>query len=249
VQALLQQARAQSRDGNAAAALETLRRARELAPNAEEVLSAFAQLSLAVRAPVAALTALEPLSRMCPTVAEYRYLTGVAYLQAGALPEATDALRDAHRLEPDRALTLVALGLTLNGRKLYAEARPLLLRSLELEPENVDALAALAEAEEGSGDLEKADAFVRRALARRDAHATANLVAGLVLMRQERYAEARDAFLKAVAAEPGLTKAHYQVSLAYARLGDQANAEKHVELYRLKLRESEEQLKQLRMQR
>ncbi|HUH07874.1 MAG TPA: hypothetical protein VML96_08705, partial [Egibacteraceae bacterium] len=52
VQALLQLARLQSGEGDAAGALATLDRARVLAPNAEEVLSATAQVSLASRAPV-----------------------------------------------------------------------------------------------------------------------------------------------------------------------------------------------------
>ena len=58
-QALLQLARLQSGEGDAAGAASTLGRARALAPNAEEVLSAFAQVSLAARTPVPAIIALE----------------------------------------------------------------------------------------------------------------------------------------------------------------------------------------------
>jgi tetratricopeptide (TPR) repeat protein len=246
VKALLQLARHQSGQGDAAGALESLTRARVLAPNSEEVLSASAQMSLAVRAPVPAILALEPLTRMCPTVAEYPYLLGVALMQAGDMLAAVEPLRQAERLEPGRVLTLVALGLALNGRKLYAEAKPHLLRGLELDPDNVEAAAALAEAEDGLGELREAEAHAERALARANAHATANLVLGMVRMKQERYAEARDALEKAAVADPASPKAHYQLSLAYARLGDEAGARKQVELYRRKLREIEERVNQLR---
>lgn len=246
VKALLQQARAEASGGNRSGALNTLRQARVLAPNSEEVLSAIAQVSLAARAPLAAVDVLEPLTRICPTVGQYRYLLGVALMQAGDLVAATDALQEAQRLEPDRPLTLVALGLGLNGRKLYSEAEPHLRRGLQLEPGNIDTIAALAEAQEGIGNSEEAGALARRVLASSDAHATANLVLGLVLMNQEKYAEARDALLKAVTADPASSRAHYQLSLAYARLGDSASSEKHLELYRLKLREMEERAKMVR---
>jgi len=245
-QALMQLARLQSRQRDPAGALGSLARARALAPNSEDVLSASAQVSLAVRAPVPAILALEPLTRMCPTVAQYPYLLGVALMQAGDMLAAVEPLRQAERLEPGRVLTLVALGLALNGRKLYGEAKPHLLRGLELEPDNVEAVAALAEAEDGLGEVREAEAHAERALARAPAHATANLVMGMVRMKQERYAEARDAFDRAVAADPASPKSHYQLSLAYARLGDDAGAQEQVELYRRKLREIEERVNQLR---
>lgn len=246
VQALLQLARIQSGRRDAAGALESLARARSLAPNSEDVLSASAQVSLAVRAPVPAILALEPLTRMCPTVAQYPYLLGVALMQAGDMQAAVEPLQQAERLEPSRALTLVALGLALNGRKLYAEAKPHLLRALELEPDNVEAVAALAEAEDGLGDVRDAEAHAERALSRAGSHATANLVMGMVRMKQERYADARDALLRAVASDPTSPKAYYQLSLAYARLGDEALAQRQVELYQQKLREIEERVNRLR---
>jgi tetratricopeptide (TPR) repeat protein len=246
VKALLQLARLQSGQGDAAGALESLARARALAPNSEDILSASAQVSLAVRAPVPAILALEPLTRMCPTVAQYPYLLGVALMQAGDMLAAVEPLRQAERLEPGRVLTLVALGLALNGRKLYGEAKPHLMRGLELEPDNVEAVAALAEAEDGLGEVREAEAHAERALAKATSHATANLVLGMVRMKQERYAEARDALEKAVAADPASPKAHYQLSLAYARLGDDGRSQKEVELYQRKLREIEERVNQLR---
>jgi tetratricopeptide (TPR) repeat protein len=159
---------------------------------------------------------------------------------------AVEPLQQAQRLEPSRILTLVALGLALNGRKMYAEAKPYLLRALELEPDNAEALAALAEAEDGLGELQEAEAHAQRALARDGAHATANLVMGMVRMKQERYAEARDALERAAAADPVSPKAHYQLSLAYARLGDETSAGQQVEIYRRKLQEIEDRVRDLR---
>jgi tetratricopeptide (TPR) repeat protein len=247
VRALLESARRQSGDGDAAGALESLRAARALAPNSEEVLSAFAQAALAARTLVPAIVTLDSLTRICPTVAQYHYLLGAALIEAGDMPAAANSLQRANRLEAERPPTLLALGRALNGRKQYTDARSALLESLELAPDQIDAVAALAEAEAGTGDLRQAEEHARRVLARAPAHPTANLVMGIVRMAQERYADARDALEKAaVAADPAASAAHYELSLAYARLGDEASSQKHVELYRQNLRETEDRIKALR---
>jgi tetratricopeptide (TPR) repeat protein len=248
VRALMQLARTQVQDGNPSAALDSLRKARALAPNSEEVLSAFAQVALGARAITPAILTLESLVRMCPTVAQYQHILGVALLQAGDIPAALDALRQAERLEPNRPPTLVALGVALNARSSYADAKEVLNRALEFEPDHIDAEAALAEAEAALGDLGAADARARHVLARSKTHAVAVLVVGMVRLKQERYEEARDALKQAVEANPMSPKGHYQLSLAYARLGDDVNSTKHQELYRQRMREAEERLKDLRAQ-
>jgi tetratricopeptide (TPR) repeat protein len=246
VQAWLQLARIQSGDGDAAAALESLGRARLLAPNSEEVLTAFAQVSLAARNPLPAVRALQALTRLCSTAPEYHYQLGVALMVAGDMPAATEALERAEQLDPRSGRTLIALGLALNEQKRYAEARPYLVRGLNASEGHADALAALAEAEEGLGQLELAAVHAGRALEMDTAHGVANLVTGMLAMRDARYGDARDAFLKAVAATPVNPKAHYQLSLAYARLGDEGSAKTHVDLYQQQLRDSQERLRSLR---
>jgi tetratricopeptide (TPR) repeat protein len=210
------------------------------------VLSALAQVSLTARAPLPAILTLQTLTRFCPSVAQYHFMLGVGLMQAGDIAAAIESLQEAQRLEPDRVLTLLALGLSLNIRKRYGDAKSALQRGLELDPDNVDALASLAEADEGLGDTQAADEHARRALARVPAHATGNLVMGMILMTRGEYAPARDALLKAIAADPSSSKALYQLSLAYARLGDDAAAQKYVGLYRDKLREVEARVEELR---
>jgi len=244
--ALLLLARAQVARKDTRGAADSLQRALALAPNSEEALFASAQLSLGLRAPLAAVRALEPLTRMCAMVAQYHYLLGVALMQAGDMAAAVDALREARRLDPDRPLTLTALGLALNNRKAFEEARTHLARALELEPDSLEATAALAESEEGAGDLARAEEHARRALARAGDHATANLVLGMVRMKQERYEEARASLEQAVATDPGSPKARYLLSLACARAGDEEAAQRHLAAYREKLKEVDERVEQLR---
>jgi tetratricopeptide (TPR) repeat protein len=157
-------------------------------------------------------------------------------------------LRRANALDPDRPLTLLALGLAYNNRKQYVEARPLLRRALDLGPDNVDTLAALSEAEAGAGDVGAAERDASRALQRAPANATANFVIGIVRISQQRYSEARDALLAAAVADPVSPKTEYQLSLVFARLGDQTASDEHRALYERKLRAVEQAVDALHRQ-
>ena len=170
------------------------------------MLSAYAQLSLAAKQPMPAMVTLQALTRLCPSVAQYHYLLGVGLMAIGDMPGAVDALTEADRLEPDRALTLLALGLALNNRKHFADAKTVLVRSLDLQPDSIEAVAALAEAEAGLGDFDAAARHAQRALERAPASATANLVMGLVLIERRTTQTRSDALLKAVAADPDSPK-------------------------------------------
>lgn len=245
VRALMQLARLESEDGRAAQAMRALSAARRLAPNSEAVLAAFAELSLRVRATVQGILALESLTRLYPGEARYAYLLGVGLMTAGDMPAAIDVLRKANTLEPDRPLTLLALGLAFNNQKQFTDARPLLRRALDLDPASVESLAALAEAEAGDGDIAGAERDAGRALQRDPRNATANLVLGMVRIAQQRYGEARDALMAAAATDPRSPKPDYQLSLVYARMGDQVSAERHLDLYRQKLRALEAAVKAL----
>jgi tetratricopeptide (TPR) repeat protein len=164
----------------------------------------------------------------------------------GDLPSASDSLAEANRLEPDRPMTLLALGLVRNNRKLFGEAKTALTRCLELQPDSLEATAALAETEAGLGNAAAAVQHAQQILAVSPGNATANLVLGTLLLDQRKYPEARDRLLKAADADPDSPKAAYQLSLVYARMGDDANARKYVAIYQEKLRGFEDRLKILR---
>jgi Tfp pilus assembly protein PilF len=202
VRALLQLAQVYTQEKDVSGAGTALNTALKLAPDSEDVLAAFAEFSLSVHAPMQAILTLESLTRMCPAEPRYAYQLGVALMMGGDMAAATDALRKANALEPERPLTLLALGLVYNNQKLFTDARPVLRRALDLDSSSIEALAALSEAEAGVGDLESAERDATRTLARAAGNATASLVIGLVRMAQQRYPEARDALLTAAASDP-----------------------------------------------
>ena len=213
------------------AALVSLDKALALAPNSEEVIATYARVAIAAGRTPAAIGKLQPLVRMFPADAGYRYLLGVAYLDVND-PRAADTLADADRLEPNRPQTLIALGVARNRAKQYADAIPVLQHGLELAGGQTDARAALAEAQQGAGQVPAAEANARGVLAVAPDNPTANLVLGMILLGQNDAAGARAALERAVAKAPTSAKALYQLSLACTRLGDTAAAQQHLREYR-----------------
>lgn len=250
VRAALEWARVANSRGDGATALDALGKALEIAPNSEAVLASFARTALRARLPVPALQALEALHRLHPDVAEYPYLLGVARLQVGTFDDAAEALEQALDLDPNRPLPWIALGLVYNQQKLFDEAAEVLGRGLELAPESPEALAALAEAEEGRGNLQAARAAATRAVGNEDqpssAAATAYRILGTVAQKRGEVEEARVALEKSLALDPASAKSHYQLSLVLARAGDQEGSRRHRRLYQQAKAESEAELIALR---
>ena len=90
----------QSRTKQPRAALAILVEGAALAPNAEEVLSAYAQLALTHQAADASRAGAQSLTRMCPSVAQYHYLLGVGLMAIGDMPTRS---RRAERSRSTRA--------------------------------------------------------------------------------------------------------------------------------------------------
>ena len=246
VRAYVELARLQTRAGDTRGALASLSTARSLAPNAEDVLSAYAELSLAAKMPLTAVRTLQSLTRMYPMVPHYHYLLGVGLIAIGDMQSAVDSLAEADRLEPNQAPTLLALGRALNNRHLFTQARTVLSSSFGLQPDSTDVVAALAEAEAGLGEYDDAAEHAQQALDRAPSNATALLVKGVVLMEQQHYVEARDVLLKAAASDPDSLQAVYQLGLVSARLGDTAEARRYEGLYQARVRVIDERMRALR---
>ena len=169
-------------------------RARALAPNSEDVLSAFAQVALGARAPVPAILVLEPLHACCPDGGAVPLpARRRAACRPATCPRAVEALqRRAERSSPT-ALTLVG-----------ARARPHQPQEARRRQAGAARAQPRARARQRRGARRPSP---RRRRAREiwppprprracagaptPGHATANLVIGMVRMKQDRYAEAR----------------------------------------------------------
>jgi tetratricopeptide (TPR) repeat protein len=246
VRAMLALGGSLARRGEGQMAIGVVYRAVEVAPNSEDVLSAYARLCVEHEAPVPAMKTLESLTRIFPANAEYFYLLGIARLQLAESDGAVAALRRSLELDPDQVLPLFALGLSFRDQKRFEEAREALGESLGLMPSHADSMVVLAEVEEGLGEVELAEKHLERALELGGETPDALYVLGKIRHTQRRYDEAREALERSIELNPRPRKAHYVLSLAYARLGDRESSRKALELYRKKTKEAEELLIKMR---
>jgi tetratricopeptide (TPR) repeat protein len=238
-QALVLLARLQLSRGEPSEAMATAERARVLAPNAEAVLDLEARAAFDADELPRTLAILDALVRMHPEAPEYPYRLGLAQMREGDVRSAVETLLHARDLEPERVSIEVALGLALNVQNRYEEAKDAFEAALRSEPANALALGGLSEAWLGLDRLGDAERLALQALALDPAQPTAHLTLGGVRLKQERYEEARSALLTAAEGDPGNAKAHYQLSLAYARLGDTERSRAELARYR-ELRADEE---------
>ncbi len=217
---------------NSKAAMDYLEKARGLAPSSEEVLVLHAELALDIGVIPVAAASVEPLARMRPDVARYQLYLGRVWAGLGKMGEASEALLRSVALDPELKEAFLPLGLALNHESRFEQAGDYLRRYLESFPDDLEATAGLAEAEQRLGESESAESRVRWVLERDPEHGRANLVLGLLLLGREELTEARTAFERAVSADPLSAKAHYQLSLVCTRLRDRACASEHLKKYK-----------------
>ncbi|MGH9578512.1 MAG: tetratricopeptide repeat protein [Terriglobales bacterium] len=196
--------------------------------------------------PADAARAMSAAVRMNPYEADYHYLLGIAYVWMGNAPDGIAPLQRATELQPDRAAFHLALGMVQNSQKRFAEARQALERCLALSPGQPSALYLLAEAAQGENELDRAEGLARRVLESEARHAGANLVLGTVLLKRGVLEGARQALEIAAQADPSSARTHYQLSLVYARLKDDARAQQALAAYQKARQENIQSMESLR---
>lgn len=128
-----------------------------------------------------------------PTVIpqEYAALTreAQAFLDAGRLGDAERALTEITRLNPREHYAWGLLGRIALERGDAEVAQAHVGRALELDRRNADYLNVLAIAQAETGDLERAESTLRRALRERPTHANAHYNLGKLFEKRGDFAD------------------------------------------------------------
>jgi len=137
---------------------------------------------------------------------------GVLYLKLNRLGEAADSLRRASKIDKRFQVARLNLGIVLNRQGKYAEATET-LASLDKENPSLAGLRlALADALIGSNRLSRAKDVLRLAILDPNTEKSTQLEAhyklGVVLSREEHYAEAAIELGKAISLDPKAANAH-----------------------------------------
>ncbi|MFQ5749935.1 MAG: tetratricopeptide repeat protein, partial [Planctomycetota bacterium] len=149
------------------------------------------------------------------------YLRGITAAAAGGPADRVDHdLRDAARLGPlDAAPALAALSFWTDVDGRPGEARQLLARALELEPDLPYGIYLRAHQARRDGELDSAEKEFRRLLGRFPHCAAALVELGWVFHLEERFAEAEVALRRGAAEAPRWAEASFRRGLNLLRLG------------------------------
>jgi tetratricopeptide (TPR) repeat protein len=157
---------------------------------------------------------------------------GVLYLKLNRLNEAADALRKANKIDKRFQISRLNLGIVLNRQGKYAEATET-LSTLHRENPTLNGLRlALADALIGNQRLSAAADVLRLALTDptldKGAQMEAHYKLGVVLSREERYAEAVIELEKAIGLDPKAANAHLLLGGALLQLKRYPEAEREL---------------------
>ncbi len=158
----------------------------------------------------------------------YSFLrAGMANERTGNYPGAVRLYRRGLELEPDNVELLNALGFSLFQQGKSQEAVVEFEKALALDPKHAKSHNNMALASIDLGELELAEAHYRESLAVQPQPAIYNDL-GVVLERMGLQDDADQAYRKAIALDPALASAHYNLGSSLARRGKYAEAESHL---------------------
>ncbi len=157
----------------------------------------------------------------------YSFLrSGMANERTGNYPAAVKAYERGLAVEPDNVELLNSLGFALFQQGKSKEATAAFEKALAIDPKHWKSHNNLALASIDLGELEVAEAHYRESLAIKPQPEIYNDL-GFVLEREGLQDEATEAYRKAIALDPGLASAHYNLGSSLARSGKYAEAERH----------------------
>ena len=109
----------------------------------------------------------------------------------------------------------------------YDEARQEFERELALDPNHAQALAYLGDIEWKNNDPDAAFPLLKRAMRAQKTCVSPMSIWALSTCSKKNYKDAEAALLRAVALDPALPDAHYQLGRLYQVLGKTADAERN----------------------
>ncbi len=189
-------------------------------------LRAAIYTQIAAGRPSAALEKAQSLVKLRPDEADAHLLLGIALVGAGKLDEALKAFAEAERIDPDLPTLRTNKALALIGLKKLAEAEAELLKAVEKTPNDVRAVAALADFYLGDEKTyEKARTYVKKAQAMAPTSPVIKLLAARAEKRLKNYQAALDLIKQALKIAPSWPEAYFALGTTLEESGAKGEAE------------------------
>jgi len=166
---------------------------------------------------------------------------GSSYFQKGQFPEAVENYERALSVKPDCAACWLQLGRIAEQQPNLEQALAFLMNAKRISPRAPEILAAmgrvclkqdyyLALLEERKGNPDGALGILRTLAKNYPDHASTFVALGTTLVQAGNYWEAKQALDRALQLDSSSVKAHYQLGIVLARLGDREGSKKEFAL-------------------
>jgi len=244
---------AKEKMGDPVAAVNEYERAVKLEPS-EENYFAWGKELLTHRAGVATVEVLKKGVEMHPKSARMRAGLGAAYYADGQFGEAAELMCEAADLNPEDPAPYLFLGKMEDASNDgFACSEERLAEFVNRERTNAQAnyyyglvLWKKGRKEQNAQEIALAEVFFRRALAIDANFGEVYVQLAMLYNARGEKETALVCFKRAVVASPQLSAAHYQLSLAYRRAGDQAKSDQEMKVYEELKRAEDAQLERER---
>ncbi len=210
----------QERTGNYREALRELRRAADLAPDAEELQIRLISAYFFMQRYGDAVRIAERAVEYNPDSAALHIWLGRIYYRTERVDEATEAFQKAISMDPDSIVGYQALAEIEEDSNDLIGAIELYEKLVEITPESSTLHYRLGAALYELGDRDGALASITRALELRPGLSTAKYVLGVTYLELEQYPEAVVTLSDFLKAEPGHARAHVNLAGALSHLGE-----------------------------
>ena len=167
-----------------------------------------------------------------PSKLLYYVRLGVANFRSQHYAKAREVFNSGLARFPDNPNLYFLLGYTARADGHYDEAIAAFRQALRLQPDNSDVLGNLGYIASQRGENEEAERLLRRAIALNADGFPAYHDLGRLLVKLKKYKEALPILLRGAELNKKDPGVHYQLFLAYSRLGKKAEADEELALFK-----------------
>jgi tetratricopeptide (TPR) repeat protein len=156
---------------------------------------------------------------------------GIALLDAQQYASSVDAFQRVAKMRPDYPDAFTNIAIALIQWEKFGEARPDLVKSLALAPDNARALYYLALVDRNEGNVDLAISELQKVAEQFPRSRDAHRELGFSFYQQHKYELARAEYEKVQSIDPDDLAAHYNLSILYRRLGLKEKASEQAAMF------------------
>ncbi len=208
-----------------ASAASEVQKAIHLDPNNQEYYVQLAQVFIDFNTPDAAVLLLEPALKLFSSSARIHYVLGFAYLKSEQVEKAQKHLKESLEIDHNNGAALAALAELYEGTWQWDSLLGVAQSMLQFPDRRYEGYYFEAEAQynlfRGHPDhFPQVEDLLAKSITLEPKFASSHFLLGKVLVEKNSSAEAVESLNRAIALDPDLAAAYYNLAVAYRKMGE-----------------------------